>query len=44
MRGVVYPAMDNLDVLMADLDISKEEEEELVFGEEVEEEGNRFEL
>lgn len=36
--------MDNLDVLMTDLDISNEENEELVFDEEFEEKSNRFEL
>lgn len=35
---------EDLDKLMADLDITNEEEEELVFDEEVQENGNRFEM
>lgn len=35
---------DNLDILMTKLDISNEENEELVFDEELEEECNNFEL
>lgn len=38
------PTMEDLDALMTDLDISNEENEELVFDEEFEEESNRFEL
>ncbi|KAL8096581.1 hypothetical protein AgCh_037515 [Apium graveolens] len=40
----VNSIMDNLDVMMTDLDISNEENEEMVFDEEFEEENNRFEL
>lgn len=35
---------DNIDVQMANLDIANEEDEELIFDEEIEETGNKFEL
>lgn len=44
MRVFVLVQMENLDTLMTEMNISNEENEEIVFDEEIEENNNRFEL